>query len=68
MKSLNDRVTLESVSDNWRQIVDMDHGDFPTSNQEATMDLVGKLSPLTAEESNGSSSSDGDVVSFCKLQ
>ena len=47
MKSLTDCVNLESVRDNWKQIVDMEGGDFPTSNQEATMEMVGKLSPLT---------------------
>ena len=51
IKSINDNVSLESVQDNWDKIVDMEDGDFPTSNQGATMDLVGKLSSLSQEES-----------------
>lgn len=49
MKNLKDGVSLEAVRDNWAKIVDMEGGDFPTSNQEATMELVGKLRPLTEE-------------------
>ena len=33
IKSLKEEVTLESVRDNWDKIVDMEGGDFPTSNQ-----------------------------------
>ena len=56
MKSINESVSLESVRDNWEKIVDMEDGDFPTSNQGATMDLVGKLSALSEEsdETNNS--------------
>ena len=50
MKSLREgSPTIEAVRDNWDQITDMDSGDFPTSNQGATMELVGKLRPLTDE-------------------
>ena len=48
-QSIEDGVSVESVRDNWTEIVNMDSGDFPTSNQEATMDLVGKMRPLTEE-------------------
>ena len=48
-QSIEDGVSVESVRDNWTQIVNMENGDFPTSNQEATMDLVGKMRPLTEE-------------------
>ena len=56
MKSINESVSLESVRDNWEKIVDMEDGDFPTSNQGATMDLVGKLSALSegSDETNNS--------------
>ena len=48
MKSLREgSPTIEAVRDNWDQIIDMDSGEFPTSNQGATMELVGKLSPLS---------------------
>ena len=51
MKSLREgSPTIEAVRDNWDQITDMDSGDFPTSNQGATMELVGKLRPLTDED------------------
>ena len=45
-------MTLESVRDNWDKIVDMEGGDFPTSNQGATMELVAKLHPLSQEPSD----------------
>lgn len=44
-------VTLESVRKNWTKVTEMENGDFPSSNQEATMDMVGKLSPLTEGKS-----------------
>ena len=48
MKSLHEgSPSIESVRDNWDKITDMEAGDFPTSNQGATMELVSKLSPLT---------------------
>ena len=52
IKSLSEgSPTIEAVRDNWDQIIDMDSGaDFPTSNQGATMELVGKLRPLSDEE------------------
>ena len=47
MKSLHEgSPSIESVRDNWDKITDMEAGDFPTSNQGATMDLVSKLAPL----------------------
>lgn len=48
-KSIKDGVTVESVRDNWAKIVDVGNGDFPTSNQAATMDLVAKMRPLSEE-------------------
>ncbi len=43
--SLAEGLTLESVRDNWSKVTNMDGGNFPTSNQEATMELVEKLKP-----------------------
>jgi hypothetical protein len=50
-QSIKDGVTVEAVRDNWEKIVDMESGDYPGTNQEATMDLVGKMSSLSVEES-----------------
>lgn len=56
MKHLSQGVSIESVRDNWSKIIEMEGGDFPTSNQEATMELVGKLRPLTEEQPDNEAS------------
>ena len=58
MSNLKDQVTVEAVRDNWSKIVEMEGGDFPTSNQEATMELVSKLRPLSEEVQVSSPASD----------
>ena len=57
MKSLHEgSPSIEAVRDNWAKITDMDTGDFPTSNQGATMDLVGKLQPLSQGDTKSDTS------------
>jgi len=46
-KSIQDGVSIESVKNKWDEIINLENGDFPTSNQGATMDLVSKMQPLT---------------------
>ena len=59
MKSLHEgSPSIEAVRDNWDKITDMDSGEFPTSNQGATMDLVSKLQPLSQEEAKSDTSDD----------
>ena len=58
------RVDLETVRDKWEAITAMEDGDFPESNQSATMDLVGKMEGLSAEGGADQSTGDGPV---CKL-
>ncbi len=48
--SIKDGVKIETVRDKWDEVTEMKNGDFPTSNQEATMDLVSKMSPLTEDK------------------
>lgn len=48
MDDLSENITPERVRERWDQVVEMEGGDFPTSNQGATMDLVGKMEKLTS--------------------
>ncbi|TRY67110.1 hypothetical protein TCAL_07644 [Tigriopus californicus] len=61
MDDLSENITPERVRERWAQIVDMQGGDFPTSNQGATMDLVGKMEKLTS--SPDSTQIQGDLMS-----
>ena len=53
--SLAQGLSLESVQENWSKVTDMEGGDFPTANQEATMELVEKLRPPVTTTSDSSS-------------
>ena len=60
MDSLNDAVILETVRDRWLKVTEMEGGDFPDSNQGATMDLVTKMQSLT--ETKGGPNIDNGIV------
>jgi hypothetical protein len=66
--SLAEGLTLESVRDNWSKVTDMDGGNFPTSNQEATMELVEKLKPPQQPPAIQSSNSATGIDPVCNLQ
>jgi len=44
-RSASEGLSIESVRDKWSVVTEMNGGNFPTSNQEATMELVEKIRP-----------------------
>eukprot|EP00095_Tigriopus_kingsejongensis_P003122 maker-scaffold366_size194251-snap-gene-0.20 protein:Tk03122 transcript:maker-scaffold366_size194251-snap-gene-0.20-mRNA-1 annotation:"unnamed protein product" len=68
MDHLSEGITMERVRERWTQIVDMEQGDFPNSNQGATMELVGKMEKLTSPSNgtvgNGSQSGPLSAVGY----
>ena len=57
--SVAEGLSVETVRDNWSKVSEMEGGDFPTSNQEATMELVEKLKPAQASGSQAANSTSG---------
>lgn len=57
LDSLGDDISVEKVRDQWAKITDMEEGDFPPTQQDATMGFVSKMQGLTHKANNNSNNS-----------
>lgn len=46
--SINSGVTLETIKERWSKVTDLEDGEHYSSNQEATMAFIEKLTPLSS--------------------
>jgi len=60
----NGKVTPECVREKWHQIVGMEGADFPTSHQEATMDVMSRIQENVQQDEADEEKTIKDAIGF----